>query len=106
MKDMVKYSHPLCFSVAYCEAKRFVYQAFMVKDDSKFIVELINKNDKKTLDFMEAFYKTLMKEGRQCQKDIYARNGHRLLPLSATGELSSGPSDEMKEFEERKIKKL
>ena len=106
MKDTLKYSHPLCFSVAYCEAKQFMYQAFMVKEDSTFIIGLVTKNDKKTLDYMEAFYRTIKKEERLCQKDVYSRIGHQLLPLSAIGELGSELNDKMKEFEEIKIKKL
>lgn len=105
MKDLIKYSHPLCFSVAYCEARRFIYQAFRVKEDQSFILDLINKKDKKTLDFMEEFYKTVIKEGRSCEKDLYSRNNFHLLPLEAIGELGGGLSDNVKEFEEIKIKR-
>lgn len=105
-KDSIKLKYPLCFSVAYCEARRFIYQAFRVKEDQQFILKLISKNDKKTLDFMEEFYKTVIKEGRSCEKDLYSRNNFHLLPLEAIGELGSGLSDDMKEFEQIKIKSL
>lgn len=105
MKEILKYSHPLCYSVAYCEAQRFVYQAFRVKEDSQFIKNLVNQKDKKALDFMEEFYKTIVKEGRNSQKDVYSRNSLKMLPLSATGELESSSNGEMKEFEDLPIKR-
>ena len=107
MKDLIKHSHPCCFSVAYCEGKRFLYQAYKVKEDQQFILGLIRKKDRKSLDFMEEFYKTLIKEGqRDSQKDIHSRNGFQLLPLSVTRDLDSGSDELMKEFEEIKIKKF
>ena len=103
---ITKERYPLCFSVAYYEARYFIYQAFRVKEDRLFIISLINKKDEKNLDFMEEFYKTLLKEGRTCEKDIYSRNNFNLLPLSAIQDLDDGgPSEEMKEFEEIKIKR-
>lgn len=106
MKDILRYSHPLCFSVAYCESECFRHQAFKVKEDSQFILRLISKKDKKNLDFMEQFYKTLIQEGfKDSQKDIHSRNNPRLLPLSATGEVEEGFNNILKEFEEIKIKR-
>lgn len=106
MKDLLRYSHPLCFSVAYCEAECFRHQAFKVKEDSQFILSLIRKKDKKNLDFMEQFYKILVQEGfKDSQKDIHSRNSLRLLPLSATGDIEGGFNEVLKEFEETKIKR-
>lgn len=106
MKDLVKHNYPYCFSVAYCEGKRFLYQAYKVKEDQQFLLGLIRKKDRKNLDFMEEFYKTLIKEGQKdSQKDIHSRNGFQLLPISVTGHLDPSSDELMKEFEEIKIKR-
>lgn len=104
MKELLQYSHPLCFSVAYCEARLFIYQAFKVKEDKQFIIDLISKNDKENLDFMEEFYKTVLKEGRTCENDVYSRNTFHMLPLTAIGDLGYNPNEEIKEFKKLKNK--
>jgi len=107
MKDTLRYSHPLCFSIAYCDAVCFKHQAYQVKEDCRFILGLISKKDRENLDFMEQFYQIIVKEGfRDSRKDIHSRNSLHLLPLSATGEIEGVFNDVLKEFEESKIKKL
>ena len=102
---ITKERYPLCFSVAYYEARYFIYHAFKVREDRLFIIDLINKKDTKNLDFMESFYNKLREE-QTCNKDIYSRNSFNMLPLSAVLDMDDGgPSEEMKEFEEIKIKR-
>lgn len=81
MKATLKTTHPLCFAVAYREARFFGYHAFKVKEDRELLLGMIEKNDKKNLDFMEGFYKLLIKD-QTCNKDIFARNSYKLVPLS------------------------
>lgn len=85
MKKLLRFSHPLCFSIAYREARPFGYHSFKVKEDRDFLLELIEKKDKKSLDFMENFYKMLKKD-QVCEKDIFSRNSYKLGSLSDSGD--------------------
>lgn len=106
MKDTLRYSHPLCFSVAYCEAECFRHQAYQVKEDCQFLLGLISKKDRKNLDFMEQFYKILVRGGfKNSRKDVHSRNALHLLPISATEGLEDAYNNVLKEFKEIKIKK-
>lgn len=81
MKELLKATHPLCFAVAYRDARSFGYQAFKVKEDRDFLLGLIDKDDKKALDFMETFYKSIQKD-QACKKDIFARSSYKSVSIS------------------------
>lgn len=73
-----KQDYPRCYSVAYCDSTYFRYHAFKVKEDRKFILQLIEDRREDALAFMESFYKLIHTKDRICEKDIYARNNFRL----------------------------
>lgn len=69
----MKTKYPHCWSVAFHEARYFLYHKFKVVDDRDFIRSLIKANDFDMLDYMENFY-ILLRQDQTCNKDISSRN--------------------------------
>lgn len=89
----MKHKFPLCYSVAYYNARYFRYHAFKVKEDKEMILSLIKAGDEVTLQFYELFYKEMMKTDRACEKDISSRNEKTMLSLN---DLVESPSKRKK----------
>lgn len=68
----IKTKYPGCWSVAYREARYFLYHRYKVVEDKEFILELIKSKDYDALDYMENFY-ALLREDQTCNKDISSR---------------------------------
>lgn len=95
----MKTKYPYCASVAFYNSAWFIAHAFKVKEDKEFIRVAFDNNDMATLDFMESFYKDLIKD-RICEKDIFSRNAGSLQPLHEKNEWLATT------FAENKLNKL
>lgn len=54
--------YPYCYSVAFKDSKYFRQHSFKVIEDKKFLQDAFKNNDIKTLNFMEFFYRELLKD--------------------------------------------
>lgn len=67
----LKQKFPMCWSVAFKDARYAQRHQFKLKDDKETILSYIRAKRYDLLEYMEQFYWALKKSDRRCERDIY-----------------------------------
>lgn len=67
----LKQKYPMCWSVAYKDARYAQRHQFRFVDDREVILSYIKNQQYELLDYMENFYWLLKETDRRCERDLF-----------------------------------